>query len=98
MTHGKPNRGLDKLEPGDLEDVARLKGQRGWTRLQAHYRDLAERQKQDWGEAVYKGEPPTRLEAAYRAGFWEGALAVLDTPVRAEDRLRRELERRGQRA
>jgi hypothetical protein len=85
---------LSQVEVGDLADIAQLTSLHGWTVLQQHYRMLADRQKQDWGEALYRGDPPEEAEAAFRAGFWEGALAVLDTPSRAEDRLERELKRR----
>lgn len=94
MTHRIPSRGLRDLEVPELADFAQLAQFPGWAKLREHYEGLIDSQKQDWGDALFKGDPPAETEVAFRAGFWAGVTAVLDTPSAAETRLSRELQRR----
>ena len=89
-----PKSGLDQADMSALADFAQLAQFTGWQHLRDHYEDQITRQKQEWGEALFRGDPPDSSEVAFRAGFWEGVIAVLDTPSKAETRLTRELQRR----
>ena len=89
-----PASGLRSLEVSELVDFAQLVQFPGWARLRDHYEALIVRQKQEWGDALYAGIAPESSEVAFRAGFWSGVTAVLDTPSRAETRLARELGKR----
>jgi hypothetical protein len=85
---------LRSLEVGELADFAQLVQFPGWVRLRDHYETMIFHQKQEWGEALFTGCPPEDSEVAFRAGFWQGVMAVLDTPSRAETRLTREIQKR----
>lgn len=89
-----PASGLRSLEVGELADFAQLAQFPGWGRLREHYEAMIFQQKQEWGDALYAGIAPESSEVAFKAGFWSGVLAVLDTPSRAETRLGRELQKR----
>jgi hypothetical protein len=89
-----PASGLRSLEVGELADFAQLVQFPGWVRLRDHYEAMIAKQKEDWGEALLTGSPPDETEVAFKAGFWAGVIAVLDTPSRAETRLAREIQRR----
>jgi hypothetical protein len=89
-----PRSGLDQAGISTLADYAQLTQFAGWHALREHYESQIVRQKQEWGDALFKGDPPESSEVAFRAGFYEGVMAVLDTPSKAETRLTRELQRR----
>jgi len=94
VTHRAPHPNLRILGTAELGDMAALLQFPGWLQLCDHYHGMIDAQKKAWGEAVYKGEIPDEREAAFRAGFWEGVQAILDTPSKAETRLVRELQQR----
>jgi hypothetical protein len=85
---------LRSLEVGELADFAQLVQFPGWIALRDHYEVMVVKQKEDWGEALFAGCPPSETEVAFKAGFWAGVMAVLDTPSRAETLLARELQKR----
>lgn len=86
---------LDTLDIGAKADVASITLHPGWAWLRSRYAELIEKQKQDWGEELYKGRSLDPYEVAEIRGFWKGVQAVLETPARAEAQIGRELKQEG---
>lgn len=60
-----------------------------WSELRSHYEELEEKQALAWGRQRLTGKPLDQREIDWASGYWAGVRAVLASPERAEELLKR---------